>query len=288
MFKFLLLLIAPFLIVPVTFARDDAHRPFNINDQNPPSIGNFALPDSQQPGPFLSFGQNIVDTGNAQLFVTPAYIKPPPNTFSASILYGFTNTSSLYISVPNAGDPSVQGEYAFFNDSIGGKYAHEDQATIVGAITLPSNNGQYGTSYYGSPTFFVGTTLNRTYIRGLIFLSPGVLFTTNKRRNQYYYQGGVGYNLFSETNEFIWFALLELDGIYSQKDHFPQQPSIDTTQDVINISGGNTVLLTPSIWYSTKRLIVQLGVSFPVAQQLTGNQNLLKYSITGNIGWTFN
>ena len=30
------------------------------NDKQPPPMGNFALPISQQPGPLIGFGQNII------------------------------------------------------------------------------------------------------------------------------------------------------------------------------------------------------------------------------------
>lgn len=58
---------------------------FNIRAADkPPSIGNFSLPSSQQPGPFFSFGQNIVDKHQLIVSYNPSY------TYSQALLLSFT------------------------------------------------------------------------------------------------------------------------------------------------------------------------------------------------------
>lgn len=83
----------------VTWAREEPEPPA------PPNIGNFALPPSQQPGPLLSFGQNILlknqtavylgaddYTGNQQ-----HYAEALPN-----IVYGLTDNFSIMLNAPIA------------------------------------------------------------------------------------------------------------------------------------------------------------------------------------------
>jgi hypothetical protein len=70
--------------------------------------------------------------------------------------------------------------------------------------------------------------------------------------------------------------MIEFDGTYSERDkiHGITDPN----------SGGNVLLVTPSIWLSTDQWFVQLGVSVPVVQQLNGQQQKLWFIIDYNIG----
>lgn len=118
------ILVILFLVVPVFCSAKD-------EDPQQIRIGNLALPTSQQPGPLFSFGQNIIDARDAQIYGTvydfdaqcASYITVVP-----SFLYGFTDSFSLFVTMPCAaqyknqdscssgsGDGSVQFEYAFFN-----------------------------------------------------------------------------------------------------------------------------------------------------------------------------
>ncbi len=119
----------------------------------PPAIGNFALPSSQQPTTFLSFGENIIDEGVAQIYLNAGAFIGKDNystIFTPNILYGITDDFSIFLTVPFAprnkdgsdhssgiGDISVQLEYAFFSKST----SHSvNQATIVAAIALPTGS----------------------------------------------------------------------------------------------------------------------------------------------------
>lgn len=44
------------------------------SQNEPPNLGNFALPTSQQPGPFFSFGQSLIDKNQIQFYVSPNYL----------------------------------------------------------------------------------------------------------------------------------------------------------------------------------------------------------------------
>lgn len=65
--------------------------------------------------------------------------------------------------------------------------------------------------------------------------------------------------------------MVEFDGTYTEKDkvHGTTDPN----------SGGNIILLTPSIWLSSARWILQLGISLPIMQQMNGTNPKVRYSI---------
>ena len=76
---------------------------------------------------------------------------------------------------------------------------------------------------------------------------------------------------------FAW--MMEVDGQYSKKNRIKG--------NIVNNSGGNVVYATPSIWISSKELIIQVGVSLPVTQNLFGHQHKFDYAFNLNFGWSF-
>lgn len=252
-----------------------------------PAIGNYALSTAQQPGPFISFGQDLVDKGQFQLNVNSFYSQPVSfglNELNASFIYGISDITSLFFNLPlssgpgsGAVDPVIQLEHAFYA-RVGATY--QDQATIVGMLTLPMSDVPTSNSY-GSSTYFLGTTLNRTYFDWQFFVSPGILTTTQDHAvqvgAQYVYEAGIGRNLSSETGRYIFFGLLELDGQYTKKGQ--TFGPLDT--------GGNSIFLTPSLWFSTPRWIIQAGVGVPLMQQVFGNQTKTNYYAGVSVSWTF-
>ena len=73
--------------------------------------------------------------------------------------------------------------------------------------------------------------------------------------------------------------MVELDGEYDKRNKM--QGKIDPN------SGGNRVLLTPSLWASTEHWLIQFGIGFPLTQHLFGEQHKYHYSLIANIGYTF-
>ena len=73
--------------------------------------------------------------------------------------------------------------------------------------------------------------------------------------------------------------MVEFDGSYSPKDriHGRTDPN----------SGGNVIFVTPSIWMSSKRWVIQWGMGFPFVQSLNGRQDKIRYSINYNLGIAF-
>lgn len=263
--------------------------------EEPPALYNFALSASQQPGPFISFGQNIIDKGQLQLFLGIAESRGEQNhswETSSSLLYGLTDTMSLSVGLPysltevdgenhSAGieDLPIQFEYAFYTANTS---SYSDTFTLVTNITLPtgSDNKDPATGF-GSPSFFIGTTLNRSYPKWFEFSSFGTIQTTPSHPttygNEYLYQFGVGHNFYSHPSSLIIAGLMELNGSYTEKDR--NEGVVDPN------SGGNVVFVTPSIWISTPKLIVQVGAGQAVLQKLNGTQNKNGYVLSAIFGW---
>lgn len=266
------------------------------SEDQPPQVGNFALPFSQQPGPLIGFGENILDKNETQLFLLAddyAGIKSHYIDVVPSILYGITSDLSIFINIPYAAsykdgdqkstgfeDAFAQLEYAFYNYST---KSHADQATIVANVTIPTGSiHKDPATGLGSPSYFLGTTFNRTYADWFVFGSPGAILTTarngTKYGNSYLYQFGFGRNI-TDINGWLLAWMAEIDGSYSQRNRI--QGLIDPD------SGGNIVYVTPSIWASTKQLILQFGVGLPATQHYFGNQTRDTYLLAANIGWSF-
>jgi hypothetical protein len=263
-------------------------------DNEPVGQGNLALPISQQPSPFFSFGQNIIAKGLAQLYFTPSYTRNKSEYYidmTNSFLYGLSDDASIFLTLPVAADYYSEGQHAsgFADASVQLEYGFWENdnslATFVTALSLPTG------SYYktpqtglGAPSYFIGSTYNQTLVNWMWFVSPGILVSSPKNNiypgTDYLYQIGIGRNFHSVPNEYIFSGLLEFDGDYVRKDKSFGSSDPDT--------GGNTIFVTPSLWFSTKELSFQLGISLPLLQHLNGVQNKNKYIAAASIGWNLN
>ena len=265
-------------------------------EDEPPSIGNFALPSSQQPYGLIAFGGNVIDSSEVQLFFFADDFKGKNKIIIdliPSVLYGITDNCSIFFNFPftpelrdgnqkSSGleDFFVQVEYAFYNKKTS---YYVDQATIVGNISFPTGsirkNPQTG---FGSSSFFLGGVYSRMMVDWFIFTSHGAILTTYDRKNkigeQFLYQFGFGRNIPSPYG-WIYAWILEIDGQYSKKNRI--HGTIDSN------SGGNFILATPSLWISSKYLLFQFGVSIPINQNLFGKQNKFDYALNLNFAWSF-
>lgn len=288
--------------------------------QEPPALGNFALSTSQQPGPFFSFGQNIVDQHQFIVSLNPNYSYSKTQQVGElipSFLYGLTDNASLLVSTPmilhyKNGDQHLSGiadvgidlEYAFYSYT---NARYSEQATLILAPTLPTGSSEKtirindagnlitpgrisgfsrknAPAGYGTPTYFFGGTYSRSTVDWYGFAAPGLLMPTSRdficQGKQYMYNLGLGRSLKSIKDQYIVFGLLELNGQYSGKTLFRNDPLPNT--------GGSIIYATPSVWLSTPRLIIQLGLSLPVFQHWYGNQSNIGYYASSSITWTLN
>ncbi len=263
----------------------------------PPKIGNFIFPESQQPGPLLSFGQNIIDKNETIIYLSPDDFQGHDKhmiDIVPSMVYGITDKFSAFLNVPIAAsfkdqqnhssgfeDIFLQFEYAFYAKAT---YAYTDQATVVTNVTFPTGSSTVQPpTGFGSPSFFYGVTFERTYVDWFLFTSPGAVLTTSedntKFGDQFLYQAGIGRNIFDIDTSWLFASMVEVNGIYSEKNKI--SGVIDPN------SGGNTVYVTPSLWISSKNLIFQFGVGFPIIQDLFGSQRTNNYLLALSLGWAF-
>ncbi len=284
-----------FLAIGSFINADDLAESKNKQEE-PVKEGNLSLPTSQQPSSFVGFGQNVIGEGVTQFYIYADHIKQHKsyrNDVIPGLLFGMTENSSLFLNLPfspgnrqlnlhSSGleDAFVQLEYAFYNKST--KYSTKE-ATVVGEVAFPTGSSQdVPPTGFGSPSLFLGFTYGYTGVDWLYFCAPGITFTTSYRKtrfgNQYYYQAGVGRNLWSPPG-WIFAAIFEVDGVFIEKNR------LNGTLD--RNSGGNVIYATPSIWISNERLIFQLGVSVPIQQHLFGKQPENNYALDINLGWTF-
>ncbi len=135
----------------------------------PPKIGNFSLPTSQQPSGLFAFGGNIIDEGEIQLyFFADEFFGRNKKTSDLipSVLFGITNAWSIYFNFPfspilqdgcdqsgGIDDFFVQLEYAFYTRTTAD---YSDQATVVTNITVPTGSiHKSPNTGFGAPSFFL-------------------------------------------------------------------------------------------------------------------------------------
>lgn len=257
--------------------------------------GNLALPTSQQPGPLFCFGQNIIDKNDLQFFLSTDYVKGKATKFTEftpALLYGINDKFSLFITLPimhhltvnnkklsGLENITLQLEYGIFEKDK--KYATH-QATLVANILLPVNTHiNNPLTNNGTPSFFLGFTASHLAIKWYVYTSCGITFPLPrhhiKQKNQYLYQYGVGRNL-GNLPGWIFTGMIEFFGFYS--------PGNKITNNLTKNMRGNIFFIGPSLWISSKRLILQAGISFVAAQSLCKN-NKYDYDASFNIGWKF-
>jgi len=262
-----------------------------------PKIGNFAVPFSQQLGPLLSFGQNMIGKNQTQISLfADDFVGTEKHSadINPTILYQITDNLSVFFNFPIAAsyrqdnqhssgleDTLLQFEYAFYSKQ---NSRFSDQATVVTNVSFPAGSAQkQPATGFGSSTFFLGATFSRTSVEWFGFTSDGIIQTTShnglKFGDEFLYQFGVGRNISSVTSKYLFAGLVEINGQYTQRS------TIDGVTDPD--SGGNVIYITPSLWLSTQKLIVQLGAGFPVVQNLFGEQRGNHYLLVGSLTWTF-
>jgi hypothetical protein len=265
-------------------------------EEKPPKIGNFSLPTSQQPAALFGFGGNIIDKGEVQLYLfaddfvgkNRAIVDIIP-----SVLFGITDNWSIFFNAPfsplmqdgcarsdGLEDFFIQLEYAFYNKST---KCYQDQATLVANITFPTGSIRKNPpTGFGAPSLFLGGTYYRTWVDWFVFTSNGAILTGpehgNKFGDLFLYQMGFGRNIPSPEG-WIYAWMIEVDGQYNKRNRI--NGVIDPN------SGGNVIYVTPSVWVSSKEMLLQFGVSFPIAENLFGNQKRFDYALNLNFAWSF-
>lgn len=275
---------------------DDCPEDSKDEKEEPPKIGNFSLPMSQQPAALFGFGGNILDAQEVQIYLfvdTLVGRKKMLIDVIPSVLFGVTDNFSVFFNAPftpqvregnhhSSGllDFFIQLEYAFYNNST---YTYSDEATLVGNVTAPTGSINVNPpTGFGGPSLFLGMTFMRTWVHWFAFTAQGAVLTTSnlgfKPGEQFLYQFGFGRN-FPSPEDHIYAWMIEVDGQYNKKSYFRREWD--------GSSGGNTVWITPSLWASSKDWLIQFGVSFPMVQNLFGEQRKFEYIVNFNWAWSF-
>lgn len=258
-------------------------------------IGNFSLRTSQQPGPLLGIGERIIEKGQIQFFLF-ANASTGKNNYKTDIrpifVYGITDKLAFYTEIPysprnkeginkSSGleDILITLEYAFYQKS--SKYS-TDQATVLSTISFPTGSNQKNPSIgFGSPSFLLGATYNHTTVTWFYFGAIGIILPTKhnsfKAGNEFLYEAGIGRNICTPPG-WIYAWMIEFLGQYSWKD------TINNHKDPN--SGGNVFSIVPSLWASSNKLTLQLGIGSTI-QHLFGNQFKQHLSLNFAFGWTF-
>lgn len=260
-------------------------------------IGNLAVPGPQQPAPLLGVGQNIIDKDCLQVAVFPNWFIGIEKNLSEVIpagLYGIRDDLSLLLFWPIAAhfkagtqrssgpeDFGIQFEYAFHAKKT---ETYTNQCTFLGAVLLPiGDDTKQPITGFGSPSFFLGGTASHVGTEWYCYASwQAVLRTRNgdtKPADSFIYQGGFGKNIAYSPDEWTLMWMIELSGTFTQDEQ------INGVFD--NHSEGNTVLLGPSLFFSTKNFIAQLGVA-PVVQERICEDTFKTHVFLGlTLVWTF-
>ena len=278
-----------FLVIFIAYSSIIAQEQVQVH------VGNFALPASQQPGPLVGFGQNIIDKGDFQVFLYLDQLKGKHKNFSEaapSILYGITDKFSLFVEQSVAttfqyGPFKSHGIEDLIAQLEGAIYERDAlyslaQVTLVGNIGFPTGSAtKEPPTGFGAVSFFLGFTANYMKTDWYCFTAmAGVIPTSHhqtKFGKEFWYQFGLSKNIAYKADGWILNWMVELDGIYRQRNKF---------RGVVDLnSGGNFVLLGPSLWFSTRHFILQGGISAVISEHLFGVQFKDKYFAAFNIGW---
>lgn len=265
-------------------------------EPEPPKIGNFALPTSQQPAALFGFGGNIIDKGEVQIsFFADQFGGKRRNItdFIPGVTFGITDDCSIFFNfgvTPRFRDGIyescgledfvAQFEYAIYNKKT---WTYADEATIVLNVTVPTGSAvKVPPTGFGAPSFFIGATYYHLQVDWFAFTAQGAILTTSnlgiKIGEVFLYQFGLGRNIPSPCG-WIFAWMVELDGQYNKRNRF--DGLLDPN------SGGNVIYLTPSFWASSNHFIFQLGLGAPIYQNLFGRQNRFDYTLNLSLAWSF-
>ena len=261
-------------------------------------IGNFAVPGEQQIRPLIAFGQNCVDKGIAQWFIGADQRKGSQENYievtPMYLIYGITDKFSLLLNLNLAARFESEGAVShgvedFIIELEYIPYLYESVKRVAAISVVADFVVPTGSAYKdpatgnGNPTFFFGFTANYMSTYWYCFTSSGVILPTpygnNKTGNALLYQFGVSRNLWYKTDKWIFNVMLEFDGTYRQHDRVCGSSDPN--------SGGNSILLGPSLWFSTPRFVAQAGISAIPVQHLFGVQPKDSYYTAAYLGYTF-
>lgn len=261
-------------------------------------IGNLALPPSQQPSTLYGFGQYVVDQGDLLCACFTGF-NSGHNNFNTStivpyLIYGLRDDTVVVVSLPIAAEWHVgcESSSGLSDANIEFEYLAYDYRTersswevsLVGSVFLPFGNAEKKPATgFGSPSFFAGIITRYLSTEWYWYISTGGIFTTSHNKSRtgdtFLYQTGFGKNLGYESDKWTCMLLVEMNGIYTQKDK--HHGVIDNT------TGGNVIALGPTLWFSTQKFIFQAGALPVIYQNWNDDRTKLTVLVNFNFEWKF-
>ncbi len=278
-------------IIPISvYAGNEARKPITRGHVTikPIALGNFANPS--WPSTVFGFGQNILGKNTALVYAS--YYQQIGDHYNQAILYpeciyGITDHFSLDVYLPvicnltinnnktsGVGDLVTQFEHVLYQST---SLEATNLITILANASFPTGDlslTDKPSTGLGAMTFFAGFTASRLTEQWYAYLSSGATLATAghgiKSGNNVLYNASIGHNLGNPFDVTI-LGLLEMNGTYLKKTK--------NCGEIDENTGGNTILLGPSLYCTRKHGIFLAGIQFPVFQKLHGTQNKQKYLI---------
>lgn len=268
--------------------------------KQPIPIGNFSLPRSQRPGALYSFGSNIIEPGQLIGKIQPNIYEDSKTRDVGSggtLLLGTSKKTSLLFSLPitastrpsqdgrtaGIGNIGLQGEYELYHRT---SLNDTEQLAFISGFAVPS-----GTEHFSSPNFsyFFAGTYNHTWQDWIFFAAPGLLQwggdPKTRTAPRLYYNAGLGRNILSKSGEYIFAGFFEVNGQHDNKN----RSAVPVTRNSGGrlYSDGNILYISPSLFFSTPKWLLQFDVSIPMTQTWLGTRDRVDYFAGISIAYTF-
>jgi len=227
-------------------------------------------------------------------------------------VYGITAKAAVLVRVPyfnkdlrtaggltrsnqGVGDTTLLGKYRFYTWNAKGTTS---RFSVIGGLELPTGDDEERDSAGLLPApLQLGSGSVDVVVGGLYTFASlaqeadiNVVYKFNREGNDFTFGDQFNYN-FAYQKRFWpwtlpdegvytqWNAVLELNGIYTQRN------KVGGT--IVEASGGNTLFLSPGIQFVDQQTIFGFSIQLPVAQDLNGNQLESDYQLAFSFQYTF-
>lgn len=251
--------------------------------------------------PLFTFGHSILDPHTVALAQEFYFIKQKPHSACValtSLYWGitkrittitsltvFSQTPSLGpITLPGTkrglGDFYMQANYLLYKDKA---EDHRYRIIATNGIYFPTSTVTERTFFtYNVPRFFFGITQDAMTHDWFLYSDFGTIITTKKHKRKFgnivlFNTGGGKIVCFEHERYFTLF--LELSDFYFRPDR------VQGVQDLT--TGGNILLLGPTVRFETKHLLFQGGVQFQASKFLRNKYDAVPYVIAFFASYSF-
>lgn len=253
--------------------------------------------------PLFTFGHSILKPRTFALAEEYYFIKQKPFSASAaltSLYWGITKhitalaTLTVFSQTPSQGAQALPGRktglgdlYAQVNyllyDELAEDHPYRYRIITTGGIYFPTSTVAERTFFtYNVPRFFFGITQDAMTRDWFLYTDLGTIIMTKKHQTKFgdffLYNTGAGRIVcFDDKTYFTLF--LELSNYYWRPTRFMGIQDLST--------GGNILLLGPTVRFEHKSLLLQAGVQFQVSKMLRNKYDSVPYVIAFFAAYNF-